>query len=313
MPTIYRATLLQRGATLTPWQADTIFGSLCWAIARREGEAVLQGFLARYEGDEPPLVLSNGFPDGLLPAPLAPRPRREALTRHEEREIQAAAKRLKGKTHLPLNLFQQACAGRDVSLGLVTPPGVTRDSLKNTVSRLGLGTVDEGGLYHVTEAWGAAGGDGAMMVIYMRVVDDVVDLVGRAVREMAQSGYGRRISVGYGQVELREWAPTADLDFNIPDANGFVALSNFCPARDDPTQGYYRTLVKYGRLGEGRSVTQGLSPFKRPLIQLIAGSCFYTNGAARAYYGRLVHGVHAQLDDVVQYGLALVAPAALPA
>ncbi len=308
MAAIYRATLVQRGAVLTPWQADTIFGSLCWAIVRREGEGVLRGFLARYEAEEPPLVVSNGFVGGLLPLPLAPQPHRAPNTRREEREALAQAKRLKGRTHVPLAAFRSACAGQDVTRERTTPPALTRSAAKNTVNRHGTGTVDMGGLYAVTESWTPSP---MRVVIYLRTTDDVTPLVGDALREMAATGYGRRVSVGYGHIDLEEWAPTDDLALDLDAANGFVALSNFCPAREDPTQGYYRTMVKRGRLGDERSTMPGVAPFKRPVIQLVAGSCFYTD-TPRAFYGRLIHGIHPVLDDVVQYGITLAVPIVLP-
>jgi len=45
----------------TPFQADTIFGHICWAVRYLEGEEALQAFLAAYR-DVPPLLVSDGFP-----------------------------------------------------------------------------------------------------------------------------------------------------------------------------------------------------------------------------------------------------------
>ncbi len=293
---------------MTPWQADTVFGALCWAIVRREGEATLRTLLDLCAIGEPPLVLSNGMPGGLLPAPLILRPRPPASTREQAEAELATAKRRKGLTRLPLDAFHRACRGEDVAAALRAEPLTVRDTAKNTINRAGGGTVEQGGLYSVAEIWGAGG---ATVVIYARVEEGYTELIGAALRDLAQTGYGRRVSAGYGHVSLEEWAPTGDLDFVIPNANGFVALSNFCPATSDPTQGFYRTLVKYGRLGDELSVREGLSPFKRPLIQIAAGSCFYTDRPL-SFYGRLVRGIHPQLPDVAQHGFTLAVPVALP-
>ncbi len=312
---LWRLTLVQRSPTLTPWQADTIFGSLCWAIARRHGSARVEGFLRDYDVGTPPLVVSNGFARDLLPAPLVPRPRQTGLTRAQERRLREEAKRLKSKTYLPREAFLHACQRRDVRADLVNAPVDKRDSLHNTVSRHGTGTVADGGLYSVTELWPrglGAGADAEEIVIYALVRDDYTEMIGQALDAFTAAGYGRRATVGYGQIDLTEWEKTDALAVVLPGANGFVALSNFCPAAGDPTQGYYRTIVKYGRLGEERG-TQ-VSPFKRPLIQIVAGSCFYTpdGGPPRPYYGRLVRGIHPVAGEVVQHGLTLAVPIALP-
>lgn len=310
--TTYRATFIQRGATLTPWHADTIFGSLCWAIVRREGEETLHTFLDLCVMGQPPVVISNGMPGALLPAPLIPRVRQPEATRAQAVASLAAAKARKSRTHLPLTAFLRACRGQDVGSELVPPPGTVRDALKNTVRRTGAGTVDDGGLYALAETWGSGADGSSTVVVYARVEDGFADLVGEALRGLARTGYGRRASAGYGQVDLAEWAPTNELDAEVPGANGFVTLSNFCPAAGDPSTGYYRTVVKYGRLGDERSTTEGLLPFKRPLIQVAAGACFYAERPA-PFYGRMVGGVHPRLGDVMQYGFAFALPVALPA
>lgn len=45
----------------TPFQADTLFGHFCWAIAYTEGEESLKEFLASYENSAP-FLISDGFP-----------------------------------------------------------------------------------------------------------------------------------------------------------------------------------------------------------------------------------------------------------
>ena len=43
MNPLHRITLTPRSPWRTPWQADTLFGMLCWACARAEGPAALRG------------------------------------------------------------------------------------------------------------------------------------------------------------------------------------------------------------------------------------------------------------------------------
>jgi len=62
----------------TPFQADTIFGHLCWSAAYLEGDEALAEFLSRFES-EPPLLVSDAFPairmqNGDKPIYYLPRP-----------------------------------------------------------------------------------------------------------------------------------------------------------------------------------------------------------------------------------------------
>src|SRR3989304_1360827 len=66
----YRLRLNLRGPTGTPWQADTIFGHLCWALRHRRGEVALREFLGYFWEGQPLFLLSDGFAGGLLPLPV---------------------------------------------------------------------------------------------------------------------------------------------------------------------------------------------------------------------------------------------------
>ena len=68
----YRSILELRSASASRWQADTLFGHLCWSLVRREGEDFLtELFLPEYRRGSPPVVLSDGFPSGFVTRPRA--------------------------------------------------------------------------------------------------------------------------------------------------------------------------------------------------------------------------------------------------
>jgi len=46
----------------TPFQADTLFGHICWAIRYLEGEGALTEFLDAYTDGKTPVILSDGMP-----------------------------------------------------------------------------------------------------------------------------------------------------------------------------------------------------------------------------------------------------------
>jgi len=67
----YQVIITPKTPFVTTLQADTIFGHLCWALKYTEGEEVLENdFLPKYQGDVPPLLISNGFPEGFLSKPI---------------------------------------------------------------------------------------------------------------------------------------------------------------------------------------------------------------------------------------------------
>jgi len=75
-----RVSFELKSSLRTPFQADTIFGHICWAIRHIAGEERLRSFLNAYDGALP-LLISDGFPvlDGgtesgtyYLPRPLTP-------------------------------------------------------------------------------------------------------------------------------------------------------------------------------------------------------------------------------------------------
>ena len=310
----YRATLRPRSATRSPWQADTLFGHLCWLIRYEEGAAALDDVLAHYRRGAPPLLLSDGFPNGWLPRPLLPdmRPRERGDKRTQVAALEAA-KEAEGIRWVGLADFDALRRG-STAIPVAWPAlDPTRTVLKNQINRLTGSTTpsDEtaqgGSLYDVDElafvdatSVRRAGLD---VTVYVRSADErwagrAKDLLGR----LARGGYGAKKSAGYGHFDLAGWQRFDGFDAPPEGANGFISLSNWVPARTDPTTGYYGTMVKYGKLGE--ELANAENPFKFPLTMLAAGSVFYANAPIRDWYGRLVEGIAPAEPRVVQYGYA---------
>jgi CRISPR-associated protein Csm4 len=303
----FRARLELGGPTggSNPWQADSIFGHLCWALRYAEGEARLLRFIAAYGEGEPPILVSNGFPGDLLPRPLhleyLPTTRTVEPQRNEadftlRREI-------KKRLYLTPGEFQESRVGR-LPANTSDPEGVvrTRVTLKNQINRLTNTTAEGGQLFGFEETFIP------QVTIYCGVTEGREAMAEGLFRIMAASGYGKRKAVGYGAIQHLDWQPFQWFS-QVPEANGVVSLSNFVPARNDPTQGWWKTLVKYGRLGEEFASSE--QPFKRPLIMLQAGAVLL-DPAPRPYYGRLVREVSFLDPGIVQYGYALAVPLAVP-
>jgi CRISPR-associated protein Csm4 len=304
----YKLILRQRSPTLTRWQADTLFGHLCWTLRYRDGAKVLREFLARYEAGEPPLLLSNGFPGDLLPRPIQPAhgllATSDRLTRLEQA---AAVRRARDVAYVAPEEFECARRGERV-VPRRREVERTRTVFKNQISRLTGTTGGEGQLYSVDEqAFGNWRAKTLLPVtIYVRTATEQwASEIEALFQLMAHGGYGAKKSVGYGHFEVAGIEPFAFE--SIDDANGFITLSNFVPATDDPLDGYYERLVKYGKLGEEYTLLP--NPFKKPLLMFTAGSSFMVR-KPKPFYGRLIRGLpNIEIaEDVVQYGLAFDVP-----
>lgn len=301
----YRCRFVLASATATPWQADTLFGHLCWHLVRTRGERHLtEGFLGRYRDEDPPILLSDGFPAGYLPRPrgAALPAGREAMSKRDRVASYRAAKDLLEARWLTLDAFNAWRDGSPTAAGEQPGPAV-RVVSKNAIDRLSNTAGGPGGaLFDFTEHCLDA------VDVYWRIADDLEPAVRDFLDDLARLGYGKRKSVGYGALASCTLEPFSGFG-PVADANGFVTLSHFVPKANDPTEGFWTTRVKYGKLGEELATSP--QPFKAPLIQLEAGSCFY-DAPPRPWYGRLVRGL-TRNPEVVQYAYAFALPMRLPA
>ncbi len=153
------------------------------------------------------------------------------------------------------------------------------------------------------------------MCVYVKVEEGSwrgkrwVDWVEHWLSRLAQSGYGAKKSAGYGHFEFVDLERFTGFEEVPVGVNGFISLCHWVPALEDPTEGFYARMVKYGKLGE--ELASSDNPFKFPLVMLTAGSSFYAEGPIRDWYGRLVEGVAPADSRVVQYGYAFVVAARL--
>lgn len=290
----YEIKLNNLSNTLTSFQSDTLFGHLCWVVANKEGESELKKFIAPFINNEPPFVISDGFPSSLFPKPLSA----EFLV-----EDPLERKELKKVDFIDLEKFELLSKGNRCTPVLAPTPLPSHLTIHNTISRLTNSTV-EGGLYSQKEV------SVPKVSIYVKTISpDWKDRVLELFQMLSKGGYGKKKSVGKGHFKVEE---VKEFYLKSADApSGFVSFSNFCPAEHDPTEGLYKTFVKYGKLGDGFTFCG--NPFKRPLVMIRTGSVFKTDGTPKEYYGRMVHeGIAPAKPEVVQYGYAFAVPIVYP-
>lgn len=299
----YRLKLKLQSSFLTPWHADTIFGSLCWVMAWRDGDVALQQFLHEYM-NEPSFVLSDGMPGDLLPVPV----HLQLTIKSEDFQKAKKLKKISWLAPQVFDAFRRGDSGIQVEDEVKAYTPFT--TLHSSINRLTGTTGSDGSLFELPEyALDVEEIKTDFISIYIKTKEGHEDNVFSLFRDLSFLGFGKKKSVGKGSFELAGGLEPFDGFCDFEGSNGFVSLSHFVPSSKDPAEGFYKTMVKYGRLG-GEYAFCG-NPFKKPLLMLTAGSVLKTEGAVSPYYGRMVEGIAPAKPEVIQYGYAFAVPAVI--
>lgn len=306
----YTLKLTFRSSIGTPLQSDTLFGHICWAVRYLDwaSEDKLGDFLGRFDEDKPPLLISNGFPEGYLPKPILPPVTQDILDEYfglkDRIENSHKIKTIKAASLIPIDGFERLqrvpisprilfvtmkdCWDYIECLQQMTDLAVVQH---NTIDRV-TGRVRIGGLFSQEETFHDEGA--GKYTVYLKTDYFTRHDLERIFRFIQVEGYGRDKSTGKGHFtfEIME-----GIDVPLADKpNAFMTLSSFIPKEKDPAKGYYSLVHKYGKLG-GLYASGGpevhRNPFKVPLIMFAAGSVFLDDGYGPAkVYGSLLGDVH---------------------
>ena len=305
----YTIELVLKSPVITPFQSDILFGHICWAIRFLYGtkSRKLDDFLESFDHDSfPPLLISNGFPHGLLAkpiiAPIAPKDLDDIMGQFERNKASTMIKTVMEQEYIPKRIISSLQES-----GPITPKKlfsvmienfddiVLKNSLMrstvvqhNAINRIKQETT---GLYFQDE-------------LFFENYDNIFDIYLRSsyfskseleviFEFIGEQGFGKDKSTGKGyfDFEIKE-------EHDLPEAanpNAFMSLSSFIPNETAPLRGSYKILHKYGKLGGtyAKGTLDG-NPFKKPLLMFVAGSTFYDKDFCREkVYGLLVNNVHA--------------------
>jgi CRISPR-associated protein Csm4 len=298
---LWRIELHLRGPTLSAWQADTIWGHLCWALRHQQGEPALREWLQRYRSGAPPLLVSDAFPGDTLPAPLFPQAAGQPPT----------DKRIKRARWLTrADFLASAAAGRVILDSEPAEGWRETPTWRNTVSRATGSSISEhaaGGLFALQERWPPGG----IVTTYVRVAPRELPLGQELFQTLVHSGFGKRRAVGYGCVTEIIWREETELAQPPSGANGFVSLSSFVPQPTDPIGGAWDLRAKHARFSDEMPGT----PWKQPLLLLTTGSSFCAR-PMRPWYGGVVDNIAVEPSseprrNAAQYAYAFPIPARL--
>lgn len=298
----YRLRLKPLAPWATPWHADTLFSALAWQVARRAGEDSLRRMIDAFAEGDPPFVLSDGFPEGWLPCPLSTplqlladstvKHKLPAWITEEQFRIlitNPAPLLPRNSWHAPVAFSRTLHAPIDRSLGT---------------------TGGKGNPFEV-ESWHLHPAEPTSpkhLVVFVRTetwLDRVVDLF----QSLSSEGFGKKRSAGRGAFQLVGDPETCEWMDHNDAADGYISLSHFIPASNDPTDGRWSLLVKYPKFSPGVPAN---SPFKGRVLMLCPGSVFRASAPIRPFYGRIVKGIFHNFPAAVQYGLAFSVPIRWP-
>lgn len=300
----YRIDLAVPSGFISPWHSDTLLGHLCWAAERQGRFSCFQraaGLIDLFRSGEPPFVLSDGFPAGMLPAPVTLKRRYQPESPEcLDSNRYALLKQAKKREYLTLEQFQAFQRGETPDLVVESQGYISATTLHNRISRFTNTTGESGSLFERDEIFAP---DGCVQV-YAGVREGFEDDLRALFDLLCRSGFGAKKSSGKGACGLERFEPFSG--FDCPSqANAFVTLSHYVPAQGDPTEGSWKTTIKYGKMGEEKTFCG--NPFKKPLIMLKPGAVFVAP-VVRPYYGRLVEKIAYTDPDVVQSGFTLAVP-----
>ncbi len=297
----YRFKLRPLAPWSTPWQADTIFGSLCWEMRKLQGEDPLVRFLEQYLEGRPPFVISDALPEGFLPCPLFAR--LESLD-------------LNFKYRTPDWIPEPAFRALVQQTGTIVPRAwwpepirLTRE-LHAAIDRAS-GTTGEGGNLFEIREWSfdrEIDKEAHNLMLYVRTRDSL-DLITALIRSLSAAGFGKKKTVGRGAFEVIGAPEPCEWMDDLAGADGFVSLSHFIPHATDPTDGLWNLLTKYPKFAAAAPVP---GPFKGRLTMIRPGAAFRVNGEMRPFYGRVLQGLHQDFAGSVHYGLAFPVPVRWP-
>lgn len=350
MTKILSLTLKPKSGWVTPLQADTIFGHLCWKIKQKEGKEKLEKFLEEME-QKPFFVVSNVFPKGYIPRPrlkydFIKEEAKKIKDGKENKENERNKKESDEKNVMneefdkikdydkEINLIkiedlkdyfnfseikkieskeEREKKGKEEinkimeKVKIIQSYGKDRE-IKTTISRFTSTTLEEQGPYSLPyfslkeegELW-------LLMKVFGEGEVIKEDKIKEYLKLVFTEGFGKRKSIGKGVFEvIEDWKEfkikEGEKEINLENEEGkyCLSLSNFVPNKNDPTDGFYEIFVKYGKLGEERSIAGSGNFYKKPLIMIKEGATFKANSSSNEHLGRMLAGISAD-SEVYHY------------
>ncbi|EYD68940.1 hypothetical protein MWG03_00560 [Fusobacterium necrophorum] len=308
---------------LTPWQSDTIYGHIFWAISLLEGEEELKKIIREFEEKNPPFIVSNGFTENSYPLL-----QKESIERNFTLECQKKFKKSMVDTVRTLKKIHK------ISFVSLDDFNVLRGKMKNSdfiQEKLWLQVEQEEKkkqkkrelesiTYHnVINRTSGSTEDNALftqkeytlsenLCIFIKLREDFpIDRINKYLHWIEETGYGKKISTGKGQISRVSFEKFEGFQ-KIENANAFVVLSNYIPEEGDyEREEHLEVLTKIPKLAS--DYTKNTIPFKKTFSCFTPGSLFY--GQKREIVGKVLKDIHVD-KNIIQVGIPFTLEVELP-
>ena len=290
----YRYRITPKSPLGTPLRSDTLTGQCLWAAALLDGEQAVTGLIREFESEDPPFILSSGYPADMLPIPVLP-PMSSASGKGTGDYRQGKSMKDFAKLKwIGLNAWRE-CRDELSLLRLFqhwhSMPEAFSDEgpvpflePHNTIDRRS-DTVLEGGFFFTESQLPGASTE---LDVYAKTSDP--DRLNRYLDFVCEHGYGRDTSVGRGHLGYHRLNDDVSDLFQAGGTHSML-LSVFSASDLSGAQGYYKPFVKRGRVWE----PSGKTPFKKPVLAFEEGSVF--SGFPKGSY--VLRNIHSD-ERVVQ-------------
>jgi CRISPR-associated protein Csm4 len=320
----YKCTIKLKSSVETPLEADIIWGSIIWALKYFYGKEEVEETIKEYS-TEPPLIISDGFPAGYLPCPLCdiPAERIENLiesSTNMSRTI-GTIKKILHTDLLPEHIFRTIIREPEKLTDIIKDclecnicPGSFKDINKENISSI----CNKNNCFYLTGKNQTECDKIKTPPDYSLKEGELWDIyiVSKWSKERflelltftGMNGYGRGSSIGKGQFVIKhfiELSREERLDDYSGEENGFMTLSSYIPLAGeigDIEKSRYKLLIKVGKLGGHYASMENF--FKYPVVMCRRGSIFPASPGTKTYWGGLIKGVHQEIEELVQYGIA---------
>lgn len=312
---IYLWRVKPTSSHMTPWQSDTIYGHMLYAIAMLYGKEEYERVVKEFIELRTPFIVSDGFIDGKLPLfnkSGISREDTEFFSKTINKNLVETVKHLKKINkikNISIDEFNRLRGGEFSNRDFIVEKlrGIEKSEEKKSTQNVALvlhnninrctGTTVEDGIYSLKEIFI----DGEIYVFIKIRKDFPVEKVDKILSFIEGNGFGKKVSSGKGAIE-RVAFEKFDKFVEIEGADGFVSLSNYTPKSEDYEEVICGTpLVKRGKTAD---VGDNMNfPFKKPFACFTPGALF--KGSVNDEKGRVLTEIYIN-KNVVQVGIPFV-------
>jgi len=316
MATLKKLTLQLKSGLLSELHSDTVMGHFCWRMLDKFGETKLKEFIELYNKKETPVfTISNGLLEKggelFFPRPLIYVKNVVANEKEKSKKEKIIDfiknKDMKSINQLTTNQFNLAINGKIKELyesilndKIERPKFETDLRVSVEIDRRSL-RAKEGQLFSAYPKF--LNSRDTRVVFLIKVSNqEIFDYFQcrDVLKDVFEIGFGKKKSSGYGQFEVVGDITEYNGIEEPVNTNAFICLGNYLPSASDniSSECYYDFIVKYGRLGEEKSLSE--NPFKKPLLMFTPGSIFKTS-TKKEFYGKVT-----QSGDISEYDIEAI-------